>query len=234
MLKLSYRSPSGEEGYPGTVDVAVTYQLHVRGEFGVEIAASTDAPTPVNVVHHAYWNLGGHGSGSTLDHLLQLDASHYTIADAALIPTGEIVAVRGTPYDFTHPKTIGTGVAALRAAGGTAQSYDTNYVLDGRDASGDDPIHAARVVCKTSGITLDLHTTMPGVQFYAGHRLDGIRGKGGAVYGRHGGFCLETQYFPDAVNKRGLAGWPDPVLRPGATYRHRMLHCFGLESSRVP
>ena len=222
-LRLTYRSPDGEEGYPGTVDLTVDYVLTFENELRVEMTATTDAPTPINIVHHTYWNLGGHDSGTILDHVLQLDATRYTPADATFIPTGDIVTVTRTPFDFTLRKRIGAGIEKLPAQGDNPGGYDLNYVIDGFDGS---LRRAARVTHLTSGRTMEIWTTMPGIQFYSGNFLDGVAGKNGAVYTKHNGLCLETQYFPDAVNKRGRPGWADPVLRPGETYHHVMIHRF--------
>jgi len=222
-LRLTYYSPDGEEGYPGAVDVTVDYVLTFDNELRVEMTAATDAPTPINIVHHTYWNLAGHDSGTILDHALQIDAARYTPTDATFIPTGEIASVSQTPFAFTNRKRIGADIGQLPAQGDNPGGYDLNYVIDGFDGT---LRRAARVTHLASGRTMEIWTTMPGIQFYSGNFLDGIAGKNGAVYAKHDGFCLETQYFPDAINKRGRAGWPDPVLRPGETYHHVMVHRF--------
>lgn len=222
-LRLTHHSPDGEEGYPGDVDVVVDYLLTHDNELRVEMTATCSAPTPINVVHHTYWNLAGHDSGTILDHLLQLDAAHYTPTDATLIPTGEIASVRGTPFDFTAPKSIGRDIEELPPSGDDPGGYDLNFVLDDADGS---LRRAARVIDPATGRIMEILTTQPGIQFYSGNFLDGLAGKGGANYAKHTGFCLETQIYPDSVNKRDHAGWPDPILRPGETYRHVMVHRF--------
>ncbi len=214
-VRFSLASPDGEEGYPGNVKAQVVYALTAQDEFRVEMTATTDAPTLLNLAQHTYWNLAGHASGSILDHVLTLDADRYTPVDATLITTGALAEVAGTPFDFRRPKRIGEDLG--RVPGG----YDHNYVVRG----GDGLRRAARLEDPASGRCMELFATEPGIQFYTGNFLDGTaRGKTGAVYGRHAGLCLETQKFPDAANK---PGWPSPLLRPGETYRHVMVHRFG-------
>ncbi len=222
---LTYRSPAGEEGYPGNVDVTVVYTLTDADELVVDMRATTDAPTPVNLAHHSYWNLAGHASGTILEHVLRVDADRYTPGDADLIPTGEIAPVQGTPFDFRAPRAIGADIDRLPAAGDDPGGYDVNYVLRGTEA----PRSAARVHEPASGRVIEIETSAPGLQLYSGNFLDGIEGKDGASYGKHTGFCLETQLFPDAIHQRGRPGWPDPILRPGETYHHRMVHRFRTE-----
>lgn len=226
-LRLRYVSPDGEEGYPGRVRTTVEYVLSNQNELRVVTEAEADAPTPVNIVHHSYWNLGGHTNGSILDHELYLPASFYTPTDATLIPTGEIAPVEGTPFDFTTPKPIGRDIGQLPGDGGDDPGgYDMNYVVDGPAA---DLRLAARVKHPGTGRVMEIWADQPGIQFYSGNFLDGSTGKGGAAYPRHAAFCLETQLFPDAINRQGEAGWPDAVLRPGEVYRHVMIHRFSVE-----
>jgi len=214
-LRFQRTSPDGEEGYPGTVIATVRYRLTDAGAFEVEMTATTDAPTVVNLAHHSYWNLGGHASGTILDHELRIAASGFTPVDPTLIPTGEIAPVAGTVFDFRGGKPIGRDMAP--------RGWDHNFVLDG--PSGElRPVASLRD--PASGRAMELSTDQPGLQVYSGHLLDGVAGKRGAVYGRCAGLCLETQLFPNAANEAGRPGWPDPVLRPGTTYRHRMIHRF--------
>ena len=223
LLRLTYHSPDGEEGYPSDVDVTVEYVLTNDNELRIEIMATASAPTPVNIVHHSYWNLAGHDSGSILDHTLRLDAARYTPVDETLIPTGEIVSVNATPFDFTSAKAMGEDIDQLPPSGDDPGGYDLNYIIDGSDGT----LHrAALVVDPSSGRTMEIWTTMPGIQFYTGNFLNGLAGKAGAEYPIHSAFCLETQYYPDAINKIGTPGWPNPVLQPGETYRHTMVHRF--------
>ncbi|MEW6743825.1 MAG: aldose epimerase family protein [Planctomycetota bacterium] len=225
-LKLTTKSPDGEEGYPGNLLVTVVYTLTQENELKLRITAETDKPTPVNIAHHSYWNLAGHASGTILDHEVMLNADNYTPTDATLIPTGQIAPVAGTPYDFRQPKPIGRDIAQIPAdpAAGNPGGYDVNFVLNGE--LGEMKL-AARVRDLKSGRVMEVWTTEPGVQFYTGNFLDGTkRGKGGVVYNKHAGFCLETQHFPDSVNK---PDWPSVILRPGETYVHEMVHKFSAE-----
>jgi aldose 1-epimerase len=213
-VKFTYTSKDGEEGYPGNLKVTVVYSLNNANEFKAEFSATTDKPTVVNLAHHTYWNLGGPAAGDILGHLMMLSADKYTPVDAGLIPTGELKAVAGTPMDFTKPTAIGERIAQVEGG------YDHNYVLRAGD-----PIHlAAKVVDPKSGRVMEILTDQPGVQFYSGNFLDGtVTGKGGVVYKKHYGFCLETQHFPDSPNK---PDFPPVVLKPGETYKHIMIHKF--------
>jgi aldose 1-epimerase len=222
-VTLHYTSPDGEEGYPGTLNARVTYTLTSRDELAVDYEAMTDKPTVVNLTQHSYWNLHGEGRGDILDHLVQIDASAFTRVDSTLIPTGEIVPVSGTPFDFRTPTSVGARIGQpheqLRFGGG----YDHNFVLDRKDGG---LTHAARVVDPESGRTLDVSTTEPGVQFYSGNFLDGtIRGKAGHVYIHRGALVLETQHYPDSPNH---PNFPSTVLRPGETFRSRTVFAFGV------
>jgi len=216
-VKLSYDSPDGEEGYPGALKVTATYSLSDEGVLDIEYRAESDKPTPVNLTNHSYWNLGGAGSGDILNHLLQLYCPFYLPADERLIPTGEILSVKGTPMDFLEAKPIGRDLE--RVPGG----YD-HYFTAAAGAESLRPV--ARVVEPESGRGMEIWTTLPGIQLYTGNFLDGIRGAGGAVFNRHAGLCLETTSFPDAVNR---AHFPSCILQPGQTYRHLTRHRFFLE-----
>lgn len=225
-LRLTYTSPDGEEGYPGTVRATVDYILTADNQLMVLTEAATDKATPINIVHHSYWNLDGHGAGTILDHELMIHADAYTPADATLIPT-EIEPVGGTPYDFREPKTIGRDIGRIpRTSEVDPGGYDHNFAIRG------DPTEyrlVARAKGQESGRVLEVWSNQPGVQFYTANHLDDLQGKGGAVYPRHASFCLETQAFPDSINHQGEPGWPDVVLRPGETYRHVMVHVFKAE-----
>lgn len=214
-------SPDGEEGFPGTLQATVLLRLTPRNELRVEMEATTDKPTLVNLVHHSYWNLAGHASGDVLGQELRLFCDRYTPGDATLVPKGTIEPVAGTPYDFTKPKRIGLDLAKT---GGDPAGYDTNFVVDGKIG---ELRPVARAVDPESGRVMEVFATEPGVQLYTGNFLDGsVKGKGGAVYRKHAGFCLETQKYPDAVHH---PEWPSPVLRPGQTYRHVMVHRFSVD-----
>jgi len=220
-IRFSRVSPDGEEGYPGELRASVAYTLTEANRLIIAMEATTDTPTLCNLTQHAYWNLAGHDSGSILGHVVHLDASRYTPVNGSMIPTGAIEPVAGTAFDFTRAKPIGRDLATL---GGDPPGYDHNFVVDG-DPGSLRPV--ARVLEPRSGRVLELLANQPGVQFYTGNFLEGSsRGKRGARYGRHAGFCLETQCFPDAVNK---PGWIAPVLRPGQVYRHLMEFRFGTD-----
>ncbi len=223
-VRLTYVSPAGEENYPGAVRVQVEYQLTNNNELRVITEARTDAPTPINIAHHSYWNLAGQASGTILGQQLMLNADRYTPVDSTLIPTGQIAPVAGTPFDFRTPKAIGRDIGQLPGNGSDDPGgYDINYVVNGSP-------NAYRLVARASdpgsGRVMEIYADQPGVQFYSGNFLDNLPGKGGAIYPKHGAFCLETQVFPDSINHQGEAGWPNAVLRPEQTYRHVMVHRF--------
>ena len=212
-VRFHHRSPDGNEGYPGALDTWVEYRLPGDRRLTIELTARTDRATIVNLVNHSYFNLAGHGSGPVLDQLVTIEADGYTPVDQALIPTGEIAPVRGTPFDFTRSRPIGRDLGA----GGLSGGYDHNWVLR---ESGPGLRPCARAEDPVSGRVLELRTSEPGVQFYSGGQLDGSEiGKHGKPYRRFAGFTLETQKFPDSPNN---SRFPAAVLEPGADYKHVM------------
>ena len=226
-LTMRYTSPDGEEGYPGCLTTSVTYMLGVDG-FKVNMSAETDAPTIVNLANHSYWNLGGHNSGDVLDHVLMINAGRYTPTDTTLIPTGEIASVEETPFDFRSFKRIGADIGRLASDGWEhAEGYDINFVLNGEAGT---MKFVARAIEPISGLTMEVHSDAPGVQFYTGNLLNGsVQGKDDKIYNKHAGFCLETQHYPDAINKQSVPVWPSVILRPGEPYRHNILYRFSAE-----
>jgi aldose 1-epimerase len=216
-------SPDGEEGYPGTLAVMIVYTLTERNELVLDYYGVTDKPTHVNLTQHAYFNLAGDGSGDVLGHRLRLEADRYTPVDAGQIPTGELAHVAGTPFDFRTETAIGARIDADDAQIKIGGGYDHNFVLTRK---GPGLSRAARLLEPSSGRTLEVSTTEPGVQFYSGNKLDGsITGRAGHVYKARAGLCLETQHFPDSPNK---PHFPSTVLRPGEQFHSTTVFAFGV------
>lgn len=217
-IVFSRRSPNGEEGYPGNLDVRVTFTLTEAGELSFDYEAVTDQPTIVNLTNHSYWNLAGEKSGSVFDHEVQLDCDFFLPTDDESIPTGEVAPVEGTPMDFRTSKKVGRDWEQVRAGADGVFGYDHCFVVRGEGLR-----HLGTVVDPATGRAMDIETTQPGVQFYTGNLLENRIGRGQRRLSAHDALCLETQGFPDAPNK---PQFPSAVLRPGQTYRHKTVHRF--------
>jgi aldose 1-epimerase len=216
-LKLHYLSRDGEEGYPGNLDITVTYSLTNLNELRIDYLATTDKATPVNITQHSYFNLKGAGNGNILNHIVMINALRFTVVDSTLIPTGELRSVKGTPMDFTSPKSIGEHI---KEVGNKPVGYDHNFVLNSPGLMEPE----VKVFEPQSGRVMEVYTDQPGVQFYTGNFLDGsITGKDGKKYGQYYGFCLETQHFPDSPNQ---PGFPTTILRPGESYKSSTIYRF--------
>jgi aldose 1-epimerase len=220
-VEFSLHSPDGDEGYPGNLDVTVSYSLTDDNELIWSARAVTDADTPVNLVHHTYWNLSGTPELPVHGHQLMLDAPFYLPTNEG-IPTGEIASVADTPLDFTVPHAIGERIDAEFAPLSSCGGYDHCWVL----REGEGVRSAGRLIDPESGRCMEIRTDQPGVQVYTGNFIDGsLHGKGGVSYGRRSGVCLEAQRFPDSPNQ---PGFPSCILRPGDVYQHTLIHAFSV------
>jgi aldose 1-epimerase len=216
-VRFTHVSADGEENYPGKLTATVTYMLTDRDELRIDYSATTDAPTVVNLTNHAFWNLSG--EPDILGHDLELNADRYTVVDKESIPTGELRKVAGTEFDFTAAKPIGRDIAALAQTPGGG--YDHNWVINSGKPG--ELVLAAILHDPKSGRTMRVLTDQPGIQFYSGNYLNNVKGRGGKVYQKFAGLCLESQRFPDAPNHPEFAS---TVLRPGETYKTTTLHAF--------
>lgn len=215
-LKLHYLSPDGEEGYPGNLEVRVVYTITRDNKLQIEYTATTDKPTPVNLSHHGYFNLSGTSGKNILEHIVYIDADQYAVVGDYHIPTGILANVENTPMDFRKPEYISSRI--YQVAGG----YDHNYVLNNKGKYA----RVAEVYEETSGRTMEVFTTQPGIQFYTGNFLNGsIVGEAGLVYQKHHGLCFEAQHFPDSPNK---PEFPNSILRPEETYKQFTVYKFGV------
>jgi aldose 1-epimerase len=211
-LVLKYTSADGEEGYPGTLHVTVTYTLNDQNEFSIHYQATTDKDTPINLTNHTYFNLSGEGSGNILGVEMMLNADHFTPVDATLIPTGKVESVKGTPFDFTKPTAIGARIDNKNEQLTFGAGYDHNFVIN---RQGPGLALAARAYDPASGRVLEVDTTEPAVQFYTGNHMTKMAGKHGHTYDKRSAFCLETQHYPDSPNQ---PNFPSTILKPGQTY----------------
>lgn len=220
---LTYRSKNGEEGYPGNLDVTLTYTLNDNNELSIDYEATTDQETIVNLTHHSFFNLAGINAENILNHELVINANRFTPVKSNLIPIGELKEVRGTPFDFTTPHKIGERIDQADEQLKIGNGYDHNWVLN---KSGDELSFAAKVSEPLNGRTMEVWTTEPGMQFYTGNFIDGKDvGKGIKPYGFRAAFCLEAQHFPDSPNQ---THFPSTVLKPTQTYRQKTVYKFGV------
>ena len=227
-LQLSLTSKDGDEGYPGTLQLTVTYTLTDANALVIDYLAKTDKATPVNVTSHSYFNLAGEGVGTIDGHVMQIHADKYTPVAKGLIPTGELASVEGTPLDFRTPTAIGARIASTHPQMVLGGGYDHNWVTNWPAGMAADKLAPVlRVTEPTTGRTLEVESTEPGVQFYTGNFLDGhLVGKSNRPYVKRGAFCVETQHFPDSPNQ---PNFPSTIVKPGADYQSRTVFRFGVD-----
>ena len=220
-IELRYVSKDGEEGYPGELTSIVTYTLTAQNELKIDYKATTTMNTVLNLTNHSYWNLAGQGEGDILSHHLMIAAGKFTPVDKTLIPTGELKSLDGSPLDFRNSTAIGERIDKDDEQLKFGKGYDHNFCIDGADGT---LKRCAIVTDASTGRTMEVLTTQPGVQFYSGNFLDGtLKGKGGKVYAHRSALCLETQHFPDSPNK---PDFPSSELKPGEEYKHTTVYKF--------
>lgn len=226
-VELSYVSGDGEEGFPGRLDVTVTYSLTDANELRMDYAAVTDAPTVINLTNHSYFNLMGEGEGAVDGHILTLNADDYIPTDATQIPTGEIATVSGTPFDFRRPRVIGSGQRSAHPQIVMARGYDHTFALKRAGLAEGELGWAARLYEPISGRRMEVWTSEPSIQFYAGNNLDAtLAGASGRLYRQSDGLALETQHFPDSPNQ---PQFPSTVLRPGSRFQSTTVYKFSTD-----
>lgn len=225
-IGLHYLAKDGEEGYPGNLDINVTYTLTDTNELKIDYLATTDQKTPINLTNHTYFNLKGEGQGTILGHELMINAKGFTPVDSGLIPTGKITTVSATPFDFTTAKAIGRDISKNEQQLEYGRGYDHNWVLDGSSKKGHLRL-AATLYEPTTGRFMEVFTEEPGLQFYCGNFLAGnLKGKSGKTYVYRGGLCLETQHYPDSPNQ---PAFPNTILNPGETYKTTTVYKFSTQ-----
>ncbi len=221
LLKLFYRSVDGEEGYPGNLDVTVTYTLSDDNELIMDYKAISDADTVINLTNHSYFNLSGHASGDILNHMLKINADKFTVNNNECVTTGEIMEVAGTPVDFRQMKSLKPGLLSNDKYIQYVKGYDHNFIING---IANKPEYCAEVYDPKSGRGMEVYTTKPGIQLYTGNNLNGsLVGKSGVQYRKWSSLCLETQFFPNAMKHKHF---PSPVLKTGENYHHITIYKF--------
>lgn len=224
-MTLTMKSPDGDNNFPGNVTATVTYALTADNAIDISYEATTDKKTIINMTNHSYFNLSGNPANPATDHILYVNADSITPVDSTYMTTGEMAAVKDTPFDFTTPKSIAPDVTNFENEQVKfGNGFDHNWVLN---TQGDLSQVAAKLTSPASGITLEVYTDEPGIQVYTGNFLDGtVKGKKGIAYPQRASVCLETQHYPDSPNK---AQWPSVILEPGQTYHSRCIFKFGIE-----
>lgn len=223
---FQYTSSDGEEGYPGTVSVIVTYSISENNELRLDFSGTTDQETILNLVNHSYFNLAGEGSGTICNHKLQIESEFYTPISETGVPTGEILTVKNTPFDFTSLTCIGDRIDADHDQITIGKGYDHNFVLKHRIHSLD---LVATAIEPQSGRKMEIFTTMPGLQLYTANWIKNEKGKEGHIYQEREAFCLETQNFPDAINQ---SHFPSPILTPKHVYKHSTIYKFSVTNTK--